>query len=167
MRLLICDDHRLLLEALSIALTQNGYTVVATACDPCEVVAAAREHQPDACLLDVNFPQASGLSAIARIHEVSADTKVVMLSGSIDRGMVSDAIAQGAQGFVGKEKPIEAIVEALEMAFQGHLAVDPLLLQEIPRPHDAEDRRVASPDRRVGRPDRRVGRSDRRRPRQS
>ena len=132
-----------------------------------EAVAAAREHQPDACLLDVNFPQASGLSAIARIHEVSADTKVVMLSGSIDRGMVLDAIARGAQGFVGKEKPIEAIVEALEMAFQGHLAVDPLLLQEIPRPHDAEDRRVGSPDRRVGRSDRRVGHSDRRRPSQS
>jgi two-component system nitrate/nitrite response regulator NarL len=157
MRLLICDDHRLLLDALSMALTQNGYTVVATALDPDGAVAAARAHQPDACLLDVNFPHANGLSAIARIREVSADTKVVMLSGSIDRGMVSDAIAQGAQGFVGKEEPVDAIVEALEMACQGHLAVDPLLLQEIPRPHDAEDRRV-------GRPDRRVGHSDRRQP---
>ena len=94
MRLLICDDHRLLLEALSMALTQNGYTVVATALDPDEAVAAARDHQPAACLLDVNFPHANGLSAIARIHEVSAGTKVVMLSGSIDRGMVADAIAQ-------------------------------------------------------------------------
>jgi two-component system, NarL family, nitrate/nitrite response regulator NarL len=162
MRLLICDDHRLLLDALSIALTQNGYTVVATASDPCEVVAAAREHQPDACLLDVNFPQASGLSAIARIHEVSADTKVVMLSGSIDSDLVADAIAQGAQGFVGKEEPVDAIVEALEMAFRGHLPVDSHMLQEILRPHDAEDRRN------VGRPDRRnVGRPDRRRPSQS
>jgi len=142
MRLLICDDHRLLLEALSMALTQHGYTVVATACDPYEAVATAREHQPDVCLLDVNFPHASGLSAIARIHEVSPDTKVVMLSGSIDRGMVLDAIARGAQGFVGKEKPIEAIVETLEIASQGHLAVDPLLLQEVPRPHEAEDRRL-------------------------
>jgi two-component system nitrate/nitrite response regulator NarL len=151
MRLLICDDHRLLLEALSMALTQNGYTVVATALDPDEAVAAAREHQPDACLLDVNFPHASGLSAIARIHEVSADTKVVMLSGSIDRGMVSDAIAQGAQGFVGKENPVEAIFEALTMAYRGYLAVDPQLLQECQRPHGAGDRA----DRRVGRPDRR------------
>jgi two-component system nitrate/nitrite response regulator NarL len=140
MRLLICDDHRLLLDALSMALMQNGYTVVATALDPYEAVAAAREHQPDACLLDVSFPHADGLSAIARIHEVSPDTKVVMLSGSIDRVLVADAIAQGAQGFVGKEKPVGAIVEALEMAQQGHLAVDPLLLKEILRPPDAEDR---------------------------
>lgn len=119
MRLVICDDHRLLLEALSMALTQRGYTVVATALDPDAAVAAAREHQPDAVLLDVAFPSANGLSAITRIHEVSVDTKVVMLSASSDIGLVADAIAQGAQGFVGKEKPVESIVEALEGARQG------------------------------------------------
>jgi two-component system, NarL family, nitrate/nitrite response regulator NarL len=140
MKLLICDDHRLLLDALRIALTQEGYTVVATALDPREAVAAAREHQPDVCLLDVNFPHANALSAIGGIHEVSADTKVVILSASSDRELVANAIAQGAQGFVGKEQSVGAIVEALKMAHSGHLAVDPLLLQEILRPHVAEDR---------------------------
>ena len=164
MRLLICDDYKPLVDALSMALMENGYTVVATAINPDKAVAAAREHQPDACLLDVNFPHANGLSAIARIHEVSADTKVVILSGSMDSNLVADAIAQGAQGFVGKEKPIGSIVEALAMAFRGHLPVDSYMLQEILRPHDAEDRRnVGRPDRRnVGRPDRRnVRRPDR------
>jgi Response regulator containing a CheY-like receiver domain and an HTH DNA-binding domain len=139
MRLLICDDHKLLLDALSMALTDKGHTVVATALDPDEAVEAAREQQPDVCLLDVSFPHANGLSAIARIHEVSPDTKVVMLSGSISRSLVADAIAQGAQGFVGKEKPVGAIREALEMAYQGHLAVDLLLLQEVLRPHPEND----------------------------
>ena len=155
MRLLICDDHRLLLDALSIALMQNGFTVVATAMDPYEAVTAASEHQPDACLLDVNFPGANGLSVITRIHEVSPDTKVVILSASIDKALVAGAIAQGAQGFVSKEKPIEAIVEALEMAHQGKLAVDPLLLQKTLRPHLAENRRVGRLERLVGLPDRR------------
>lgn len=139
MRLLVCDDHRLLLDALSMALTDNGHMVVATALDPEEAVEAAREHQPDACLLDVNFPQGSGLSAIGRIHEVSPDTKVVMLAGSMYKGVVVDAIAQGAQGFVGKQKPIGTIIEALELAHQGYLAVDPLVLQEAFRPHGQAD----------------------------
>ena len=139
MRLLVCDDHMLLLDALSMALTTNGHTVVATALDPDEAVEAAREHQPDACLLDVNFPQGTGLSAIGRIHDVSPDTKVVMLSGSINRDEVADAIAQGAQGFVGKEKPIAVIIEALEMAHRGYLAVDPLVLQDAFRPRDRDD----------------------------
>jgi two-component system nitrate/nitrite response regulator NarL len=139
MRLLVCDDHNLLLDALSMALTDNGHKVVATAVDPDEAVEAAREHQPDACLLDVNFPHANGLNAIGRIHAVSPDTKVVMLSGSISRSLVADAIAEGAQGFVGKEKPVGVIIEALEMAHQGHLAVDLLLLQEVLRPQAEND----------------------------
>ncbi len=121
MRLLLCDDHRPLLDALSMALRDRGHTVVATALDPDEAVEAARRHQPDACLLDVNFRHANGLNAIGRILEVSPNTKVVMLSGSISRSLMAEAIAKGAQGFVGKEKPVGAIIEALEMAHHGHL----------------------------------------------
>ena len=139
MRLLVCDDHRLLLDALSIALTDHGHTVVATAIDPDDAVEAARQHQPDACLLDVNFPGANGLNAIGRIHAVSPDTKVVMLSGSISKSLVANAIAKGAQGFVGKEKPVGDIINALEIAHQGHLAVDLLLLQEALRPQAQND----------------------------
>jgi two-component system nitrate/nitrite response regulator NarL len=139
MRLIVCDDHRLLLEALTIALTDNGHTVVATALDPDDAVAAARELQPDACLLDVNFPHTNGLSAIARIQEASPDTKVIMLSGSMSSGLVTDAIAQGAQGFVGKEKPIAVILETLQNACQGHLAVDPLVLKDIFQPQAEHD----------------------------
>jgi two-component system, NarL family, nitrate/nitrite response regulator NarL len=138
-RLLVCDDHRLLLDALSMALTDNGHAVVATALDPDDAVEAAREHQPDVCLLDVYFPDGNGLSAIGRIHEVSPDTKVVMLAGSTGVALVSDAIAQGAQGFISKAKPIEAVIEAIEMAHRGYTAVDPLVLQEALRPHPQND----------------------------
>jgi two-component system nitrate/nitrite response regulator NarL len=139
MRLLICDDHRLLVEALSMALANKGHTVVATALDPDEAVKAAREHQPDVCLLDVSFPGGNGISAIRRIRAVSAATKVVMLSGFLTGDLVAEAIAQGAQGFVGKQKPIGAIIEALKMAHQGHLAVDPLVLQDALRPRAQDD----------------------------
>jgi two-component system, NarL family, nitrate/nitrite response regulator NarL len=139
MRLLVCDDHRVLLDALSMALSDSGHTVVVTAIDPDEAVEAAREHQPDACLLDVHFPWAKGLKAIGRIRAVSPNTKVVVLSGSTSRGLVAEAIAQGAHGFVGKEKPIGAIIEALEKAQQGHLAVDPLVMRSLRPPVQKDD----------------------------
>jgi len=139
MRLLVCDDHKLLLDALSMALTASGHTVVATAIDPDGAVEAAGEQQPDVCLLDVNFPNDNGLKAIARIHEVSPGTKVVMFSGSMSRGLVAGAIAEGAQGFVGKERPVHAIIEALETAHQGHLAVDLHMLQQVLRPEANND----------------------------
>jgi DNA-binding NarL/FixJ family response regulator len=164
-RLLICDPQKLFLDALGMALMQSGYTVVATALDPDAAVAAAREHEPDACLLNVNFFPANELSVIARIHAVSARTKVVLLSDSLDGGLPTDAIALGAQGLVGKEMPVECIIEALARAFPGHLPVDPRMLEEVLRHRDTGDRRdVRRPDRReVGRSDRRdVGRAERR-----
>jgi two-component system nitrate/nitrite response regulator NarL len=139
LRLLVCDDHRVLLDALSMALTAGGHTVVATATDPDAAVEAAREHQPDVCLLDVNFPNDNGLKAIARIREVSPGTKVVMFSGAMSRGLVADAIAEGAQGFVGKERPVEAIIDALALAHRGHLAVDLVMLQQVLRPEANND----------------------------
>jgi two-component system nitrate/nitrite response regulator NarL len=140
MRLLICDDHALFVDALSMALTDNGYTVVATALDPDAGVAAAREHRPDVCLLDMTFPHSNGLNAISRIHDVSPDTKVVMLSGQVSGRLVADALARGARGFVCKTKPVGVIIEALELTRLGQLAVDPLVLRDAFRPHvDSKD----------------------------
>ncbi len=140
MRLLICDDHTLLLEALSIALTDKGHTVVAMATNPDEAVEAAREHRPDACLLDVSFPNSSGITAIGRIHEASPGTKVVMLSGSMTPDLVAAALAEGAEGFVGKEKAVDVLSEALERAHEGHLAVELNVMQEVLRlPAQTED----------------------------
>jgi DNA-binding NarL/FixJ family response regulator len=172
MRLLICDAQGLF-DAMGTALSQTGYTVVATALDPHEAVDAAREHQPDACLLDVNFLQVNGLSALALIHDVSAGTKMVMLSGSLDHGLMAQAITEGASGLVAGQKPVGSLSEALDMAFPGDLPVDTRLLHEILRPQDTENRRdFGRPDRRdaarldrrvTGRPARsQVGRPDRR-----
>ena len=49
---------------------------------------------------------------------MSPRTKVVMLSGRVNRDLVANAITQGAQGFVGNEKPLGVIVEAVDMAYQ-------------------------------------------------
>ena len=133
MRLLICDDHWFMVDALSVALTANGHDVVATASNPDDAVEAAREHKPDVALLDLQFPQGSGISAIGGIHDVSIGTKVVIVSGSMSRAVVADAIAHGADGFVGKAEPIGALMAALELAQQGRLAVGPALLTDTHR----------------------------------
>lgn len=139
MRVVICDDHRLLLEALGLALAERGYDVVALAQSPEDAVEAAREHRPDVCLLDLNFPGGSSLMAIGQIREVSPETKVVMLSAEADHAVVGHAIAEGAAGYVGKEKPIQQIIEMVEQAVQGRMAVEPALLRLALRPQRSSD----------------------------
>jgi two-component system nitrate/nitrite response regulator NarL len=139
MRIVVCDDHLLLLEALGLALGARGHEVVALAETPDEAVAAVAEHHPDVCLLDVNFPGGTSLTAIHRIRELSPATKVVMLSAEADHAIVGRAIAEGASGYVGKEKPIVEIVEMLDRAVRGQLAVEPSLLQRALRPQKSSD----------------------------
>lgn len=131
MSLLICGHHRLVLDALGMALTDHGHTVVATALDPEEAIGAAEVHQPDACLLDVDFPHAHELNPIGRILEVSPDTKVVILSGNTTCSFATDAIAEGVHGIVGKEKCIGDIIAALAVVHRGQLAMDPPLLRAV------------------------------------
>ncbi|HEV7194565.1 MAG TPA: response regulator transcription factor [Pedococcus sp.] len=139
MRLVVCDDHRLLLEALGLALESCGHQVVALAVHPDDAVEAVGTYHPDVCLLDVNFPDGTSVDAIQRIRATSPQTKIVMLSAEADHGIVARAIAEGASGYVGKEKPIVEIVEMLERAVRGQLAVEPSLLQRALRPHKATD----------------------------
>lgn len=139
MRLVVCDDHRLLCEALGFALTDRGHDVVALAAHPDEALTAVIEHRPEVCLLDVNFPDGSSIGVIHRMRDASPETKVVMLSAEADYSVVGRAIAEGASGYVGKEKPIHEIVEMLDRAVRGQLAVEPALLQRALRPHKPSD----------------------------
>lgn len=122
-----------------MALGSRGHQVLALATSPDEAVAAVERHHPDVCLLDVYFPEGPSLTAIARMRACSPQTKVVMLSGGGDAGLVGQAIAAGAAGYVGKEKPIQEIVEMLDRAMAGQVAVDPGLLQRALRPSTPAD----------------------------
>ena len=90
-------------------------------------------------LLDVNFPGGSSLTAIAGIREASPVSRVVMLSAAADHAVVGRAIAEGASGYVGKEKPIAEIIDRLNQAVNGHVAVDAGLLQQALRTRKPSD----------------------------
>lgn len=119
MRIVLADDHVMLLEALDLALTARGHQVVGRATSPEHAVRAVRRHAPDLCLLDVHFPGGSGLAAIGPVREACARTRVVMFSGWREAHTVERARVEGAAGFVSKEQPLGTIVEELERAERG------------------------------------------------
>ena len=129
MRIVLCDDHRLLADALATALRANGHEVVAVTTTPECGYQAVVEHRPDVCLLDLTFPGASGLDMIARITAAHPGCKVLMLSGRADPDLISAALEAGAAGFVLKQQGIERIQVALDDVLAGEVAVDPTLLR--------------------------------------
>src|SRR5208282_5830983 len=89
MRLVMCDDNRILCEALASIFQARGHEVVVIATSVAAGITAVAEHRPDACLMDLRFPDGSGVDVIRAIRRSGPDTKIVVLSCLADPATVA------------------------------------------------------------------------------
>jgi two-component system, NarL family, nitrate/nitrite response regulator NarL len=125
MRLVLCDDNRILCEALASILEARGHRVAAIATTVAESIAAVATHRPDACLLDLRFPDGSGLDAARLIRRCHPDTKILVLSCVADPAIPSEAKKIGVVGFLRKDLKADAIIAALDVIGVGGTAFGP------------------------------------------
>jgi two-component system nitrate/nitrite response regulator NarL len=133
MRLLLCDDHRIFMHALAHALEARDHVVVGQLTTPDEAVAWAKVERPDVCIMDLSFPDGSGLDAVVNIVDQVPATKVLVLSGNVDARTAAAVLRAGAHGLIGKDQPVEKIVRALARLEADELAFDPRLLRDSVR----------------------------------
>jgi DNA-binding NarL/FixJ family response regulator len=129
MRLVLCDDNRILCEALAFVLEAHGHRVVAITTCAAEGIAAVAEHRPDACLLDLCLPDGSGLDVARAMRQDHPDTKIVVLSCLTDPGVIAEAKKIGIAGFLRKDQKPGSIASALQVVGAGGMAFDPRLLR--------------------------------------
>src|SRR5262245_55802721 len=146
MRIVICDDHRLLLEGMASAMAARGYVVEAATCTPDDAVIAVRLHDPDALLIDLTFPEGDGLTAAREVVTKHPRTKVVVLTASDANEHLRVALEIGVAGYVRKDQRLEGIVSALERARRGERAVDGSLVRRLGRDAPATRQRGALDD---------------------
>lgn len=102
-RVVIADDHPMMVEALRASLTREGLDVVGATQYGAEVVALVEATQPDILLLDLVMPDRSGLDCLAALRERTPDVKVIVLSGLEDQASIDAALATGAICYVRKD----------------------------------------------------------------
>lgn len=108
---IIVDDSSTIRLLLKGVLSELGIKILGQAANGEEAVRAAQTHQPDLVFLDVNMPIMSGLEALPKIRQSSPKTRVVMVTGETSKGLVQQAAALGACGYI--VKPVRpAYVEA-------------------------------------------------------
>jgi two-component system, NarL family, nitrate/nitrite response regulator NarL len=133
MRLVLCDDNRILCEALGAALEGHGHQVLAAVTSTGQGIAAVAAHQPDACVLDLRFPDPpDGLTAAHMIREFYPETAVLMLSGMVDPAARSMAEEIGVSGFLCKGHNVDHLVWALDMIAAGGVVFDSSLSCPVP-----------------------------------
>ena len=128
MRLVLCDDNRILGEALAVALTARGHEVVSVTTSVADGIAAVSEYLPDACLLDLRFPGGQdGLAAVRVIRGECPGTAVVILSGMPEPTAVREARRLGVVGILRKDQNVDHIAQALDVVASGGAVYDSAL----------------------------------------
>ncbi len=98
---LIADDHRLMLEAVRVALEEDGdFEIVATTAEATKVLPLVTQLLPDVVVLDVRMPLLDGITCLKRIRASFPEIAVVMLSASEDQNIIQEAMDSGARAFV-------------------------------------------------------------------
>jgi DNA-binding NarL/FixJ family response regulator len=131
MRIVLCDDHLLLVEGLASALVRAGHTVAAVTPTPAEGLVAVARHNPDLLLLDLIFPQGDSLGAARHVVARHPRTRVVVLTGSEALGPLQEALAIGVAGYLRKDERLDDMLASVERCNRGERVVDERLMRRL------------------------------------
>ncbi|RSK48065.1 response regulator [Hymenobacter rigui] len=136
-RVLLVDDHRMVLEGLRLLLQPLPHIqVVGTCASAAEALAAVAAEAPDVVLLDLNLPDQPGSAVCRQLASTYPSVKVLVLTTLNEKSMVQRLMQDGAAGYVLKNASPEELAEAISRVHAGRKyfsdEVQELLLQPTP-----------------------------------
>ena len=113
-RILIVDDHPIMRVGIeAIINSQPDFQVVAQAGNSAEALRMFAAQSPDLTLMDLRLPDRSGVDTIREIRKISPQARIVVLTTYEGDEDIHQALAAGAQGYLIKGMPHDALVKAL------------------------------------------------------
>ncbi len=125
-RILLADDHALLLEAFQ-RLLEPEFEVVGCVADGAQLMDEAQRLTPDVIVSDVSMPRLGGLEAARRLRDCLPATQIVFLTVSEDAHLAAEAFRIGASAWVLKASTATELVEAVHAALDGRRFLTPLV----------------------------------------
>ncbi len=121
-KLMIVDDHPMVLEGMKALLTNFDYMIVAaTATNAFEAMDKLKSQAVDIVIADINLPEVSGIELTARIKKEYPGIKVLAMSTFKERSYISQMIKNGASGYLVKSASKKEIEAAIQSANEGKL----------------------------------------------
>ena len=122
LRLLLVDDHLLVRRGLASLLDdEDDLTVVAEAGSGEEAIAMAKEHKPDAIILDLRLRDMSGIEVAAELK----GERILMLSSFMQEEDVRRAFEAGILGYLSKDKNSDELLNAIRAVSDGQQYLPP------------------------------------------
>lgn len=131
-RILIADDHPVLRSGLRVLLAADpDLEVVGEAGTGEETLRLAEELRPDVVLLDISMPGQSGIETVRRLKAKLPALKVLFLTMHEEEGMLLEALAAGADGYLIKRADEPEIIQAIHVVLRGDVYVHPAMTRAL------------------------------------
>lgn len=131
LRVLLVDDEPLLLESLEIILTLNQIEIAGMAHDGYEALSVLAKKPCGLALVDLNMKGMGGIELISRMKAEYPDVKILVLTTFYDDRNITQAIANGADGYLLKDSGKDAILGAIEQLMGGRSVIDDKVMQRL------------------------------------
>lgn len=119
-RIVIVDDHRILLDALAARIGREPDLQVDCAASDAETaLAAVTKLQPDILVLDIDLPGTGPFDLLAQASAAAPAMKTLFLSGYLSDALVERAVRLNAGGYVLKGEPVSFLLDAIRSVASG------------------------------------------------
>jgi DNA-binding NarL/FixJ family response regulator len=136
-RLLLADDHTLLLDGIRLLL-EPEFELVGSVEDGQALLTAAMDSKPDVILLDISMPVLNGIDAAQQLKKMLPSAKLIFVTMHADADLVTEAFRAGAAGYLLKRSAASELLTAIREVLKGNHYVSPLVT------HNALDLFIAS-----------------------
>jgi two-component system, NarL family, nitrate/nitrite response regulator NarL len=121
-KVVIVDDHPMVLEGMSAMLAQIEFVEIAgTAANAYEAIQQIKLTTPDIIITDINMPEVSGMELALKTRKEFPAVKIIAMSTFKERSYISQMIQNGAAGYLVKSASREEIEEAILSVYEGKL----------------------------------------------
>ena len=127
--LLLADDHPYMRAGIEAVLRGSRYTIVATAANGDEALAAVEAHDPAVCVFDIRMPGLTGVELLQTMRARGDKRPVVLLTAELEDDALIAAVKAGVNGIVLKDGAEDALLACLDAVAAGQRAVPAELLQ--------------------------------------
>lgn len=119
-RIIVVDDHFIVRTGLlSLLRTEPNLAVVGEAADGDEGIKLFEQHRPDLMLIDLRMPGKTGHEVTRQIRRLSAEARILMLSGYEGDADIQAALEAGVRGYVFKSATGEELIPAIHAVAAG------------------------------------------------
>jgi DNA-binding NarL/FixJ family response regulator len=140
----IFDDNKNILQSLQLLLQgSNEIEVTGVYEDANNIEEALILSEPDVVLMDIEMPGVNGIEAVQQIRKFNTAITIIMQTIFEDEDRVFSSILAGASGYLTKDSPPLAIIEAIKDAYNGGTPMTPCIAKKIIQQFQLQNKTVS------------------------